>query len=164
MHRIAGTTRIFEAWSEEKWTVDGAAVDVSLICFGDTAVSLLGSNGDAVAAINPDLTAGLDLTRRVPCGRTANGAFLGIQKSGPFDVPGDVARAWMAEPANPNGRSNAEMLKPYWNGDDLTGRPRDMWFIDLPLGLSKADASLSRSPFGILRPLPMKTGRQFKNS
>ena len=26
MHRIAATTRIFEAWSEEKWTDDGAAV------------------------------------------------------------------------------------------------------------------------------------------
>jgi hypothetical protein len=35
MHRIAATTRIFEAWNEEKWTVDGAMVDVSLICFGD---------------------------------------------------------------------------------------------------------------------------------
>jgi hypothetical protein len=34
MHRIAATTRIFEAWNEDKWTVDGAMVDVSLICFG----------------------------------------------------------------------------------------------------------------------------------
>ena len=30
-----GDPRIFEAWNEEKWTVDGAMVDVSLICFGD---------------------------------------------------------------------------------------------------------------------------------
>jgi hypothetical protein len=85
-----------------------------------------------VAAINPDLTTGLDLTAAVPLRETRNRAFLGIQKSGPFDVPGDTARAWMAEPANPNGRSNVEILKPYWNGDNLTGRPRDVWFIDLP--------------------------------
>lgn len=53
----------------------------------------------------------------------------------------------MQEPTNPNGRGNAEVLKPYWNGDDLTGRPRDVWFIDLPLGLSRAEAALFASPF-----------------
>lgn len=53
----------------------------------------------------------------------------------------------MKEPTNPNGRNNSEVLKPYWNGDDLTGRPRDIWFIDLPLGLSKAEASLYAAPF-----------------
>ncbi|MCK1595552.1 DNA methyltransferase [Bradyrhizobium sp. 164] len=36
MQRIAATTRIYEAWNEEQWTVDGAAVDVSLICFGES--------------------------------------------------------------------------------------------------------------------------------
>lgn len=85
----------------------------------------------AVAGINPDLTSGLNLTQAKPLAENKDGAFLGIQKSGPFDVPGTLARAWMGEPANPNGHSNAEVLKPYWNGDDLTGRPRDMWFIDL---------------------------------
>ena len=33
MHRIAATTRIFKAWSEEKWTVDGAAMlPVNMTC------------------------------------------------------------------------------------------------------------------------------------
>jgi hypothetical protein len=147
LRRVSATTRIFEAWNEEQWTVDGAAVDVSLICFGDAGTDPARLNGEIVGAINPDLTAGLDLTVARPLLENRNGAFLGIQKSGPFDVPGAVARAWMQEPANPNGRSNADVLKPYWNGDDLTGRPRDMWFIDLPLGLSKSEASLFASPF-----------------
>jgi len=147
LHRIAETTRIFQAWSEEQWTVDGAAVDVSLICFGDAGDAPARLNGEVVSFINPDLTTGLNLTAAKPLRENHNGAFLGIQKSGPFDVPGEVARAWMQEPVNPHGRSNADVLKPYWNGDDLTGRPRDVWFIDLPLGLSKADASLYASPF-----------------
>ena len=147
MRRIAATTRIFEAWSEEKWTVDGAAVDVSLICFGDNGDEAVRLNGETVAGINPDLTTGIDLTRAGPLRENQNAAFLGIQKSGPFDVSGDVARQWMAEPANPNGRRNADVLKPYWNGDDLTGRPRDMWLIDLPLGLSMGEAALFASPF-----------------
>jgi type II restriction/modification system DNA methylase subunit YeeA len=36
MRRIAASTRIFAAWPEQQWTVDGAAVDVSLVCFGDS--------------------------------------------------------------------------------------------------------------------------------
>ena len=147
LHRISDTTRIFEAWSEEQWTIDGAAVDVSLICFGDAGDEPARLDGIEVSTINPDLTTGLDLTAARPLPENRNGAFLGIQKSGPFDVPGVVARAWMQEPTNPNGQHNAEVLKPYWNGDDLTGRPRDMWFIDLPLGLSKAEAALFASPF-----------------
>jgi hypothetical protein len=159
MHRVAATTRIFEAWNEEKWTVDGAAVDVSLICFGDNGEEPAKLNGQVVAGINPDLTSGLNLTQAKPLRENGNGAFLGIQKSGPFDVPGTLARAWMAEPANPNGRSNSEVLKPYWNGDDLAGRPRDMWFIDLPLGLSKGDAALFASPFNHIATTPDESGK-----
>ena len=158
MHRIAAATRIFEAWSEEKWTVDGAAVDVSLICFGDNGDEPVRLDGNVVAAINPDLTSGLDLTLAKPLPENRDGAFLGIQKSGPFDVPGVLARTWIGEPTNPNGRNNAEVLKPYWNGDDVTGRPRDMWFIDLPLGLAKKDAALFASPFNHIATTPDEAG------
>jgi hypothetical protein len=155
MQRIAAHTRIFEAWSEEQWTVDGAAVDVSLICFGESEGVEARLNGADVAAINPDLTSGLNLTLAKALVENRNGAFLGIQKSGPFDVPGELARAWMGEPTNPNGHNNSEVLKPYWNGDDVAGRPRDMWFIDLPLGLSKAEASLFASrPFRYIATTP----------
>ena len=99
MHRIAATTRIFEAWSEEKWTVDGAMVDVSLVCFGENGGGTVHLNGEAVDGINPDLTSGLDLTQAKPLPENKDGAFLGIQKSGPFDVTGTLARTWMSEPA-----------------------------------------------------------------
>lgn len=159
MRRIAATARIFEAWSEEKWTVEGATVDVSLVCFGDNGGKAASLNGETVAGINPDLTSGLDLTQAGPLQENRDGAFLGIQKSGPFDVPGTLARTWMREPVNPNRRSNAEVLKPYWNGDDVTGRPRDMWFIDLPVGLSMADAALFASPFKHIETAPDEEGK-----
>lgn len=147
MQRITATARIYEAWNEEQWTVDGAAVDVSLVCFGNDDGLEVRLNGEPVHSINPDLTSGLNLTLAKPLLENKNGAYLGIQKSGPFDVPGEIARAWMREPTNPNGRMNAEVLKPYWNGDDVAGRPRDFWFIDFPLALSKANASLYTKPF-----------------
>ena len=159
LKRIAAGTRIFDAWSEEQWTVDGAAVDVSLISFGDVGDEPVRLNGETVAAINADLTTGLDLTAARPLPENRDGAFLGIQKSGPFDVPGNVARAWMREPLNPNGRSNAEVLKPYWNGDDLTSRPRDIWLIDLPLGLTKAQAAQFAAPFAHVAATPDENGK-----
>ena len=147
MHRIVKITEVFAAWSEEQWTINGAAVDVSLICFGQSLSDRKLLDGQPVSHINADLTTGLDLTQAGALPENAGVALLGIQKSGPFDVPGDLARQWMNLPINPNGSKNAEILKPYWNGDDLTARPRDMWFIDLPLGLSEAQAALFASPF-----------------
>jgi type II restriction/modification system DNA methylase subunit YeeA len=161
MKRIVESTRIFDAWSEEKWTIDGAAVDVSLICFGDSEKpSTL--NGQAVEAINADLSSGLDLTQTIPLRENSDSAYLGIQKSGPFDIEGSVARGWMLEPKNPNGRSNSEVLRPYWNGDDVTGRPRDFWLIDLPLNLSAFEASVFASPYAHLETAEDEEGKTVK--
>jgi hypothetical protein len=88
MHRIAGTTRIFEAWSEEQWTLDGAAVDVSLICFGDTGGESVRLDGETVAAINPDLTAGLNLTVARPLRENRNGPSLVSRKAARSTSPG----------------------------------------------------------------------------
>ncbi|MEM6908349.1 MAG: hypothetical protein AAF494_06685 [Pseudomonadota bacterium] len=65
----------------------------------------------------------------------------------------------MTEPTNPNGQQNSNILKPYWNGDDVTGRPRDYWLIDLPLGLSEADASAFASPFDHIQTTPDEDGK-----
>lgn len=158
MQRIVSSTQIFEAWSEEKWTIAGAAVDVSIICFGQSVGRPI-LNGVAVEAINPDLTSGLNLTLAQNLHENRNGAFLGIQKSGPFDVGGELARSWLRLPLNPNGQPNSTVLKPYWNGDDVTGRPRDFWLIDMPLGLSEAAASQFAEPFDHVRSTPDDDGK-----
>lgn len=161
MKRIVESTRIFDAWNEEKWTIDGAAVDVSLVCFGESSQPAT-LNGKAVDTINADVTSGLDLTKTTALKENSDAAYLGIQKSGPFDVQGSLAREWMTEPQNPNGRRNHAVLRPYWNGDDITGRPRDMWLIDLPLNLSEADASVFASPFSHLEIAKDEDGKTVK--
>ncbi|WCT71911.1 class I SAM-dependent DNA methyltransferase [Sphingomonas naphthae] len=158
LRRIVETTRIFEAWSEEKWTVDGAAIDVSLICFGHKSGPEI-LNGLEVESINPDLSAGLNLTLAVNQPQNIGGAYLGIQKSGPFDISGKIARSWLGEPLNPNGRPNKDVLNPYWNGDDVTSRPRDFWLITLPSGLSEANASLFAKPFEHIQNTPDRDGK-----
>ncbi len=111
-------------------------------------------NGLEVERINANLTAGTDLSAAAKLRENRGRSMLGIQKSGPLDVDGETARRWLQLPTNPNGRPNSDILRPYWNGDDLTGRPRDVWFIDLPRQLSEADASLFETPFGYLLEVP----------
>ncbi len=112
---------------------------------------LLYLDGVAVSHINPDLTTGIDLTPSRPLLQNRSVAFLGIQKSGPLDIPGGLARRWAALPINPNGLRNDELLRPYWNGDDVTARPRDIWLIDYPLNLAEARAALFEAPFQFLK-------------
>ena len=147
--------RLFEAWSDEPWVVDGAAVRVSLVCFSradDAAASDSRLDGEPVDEIHTDLTArrggtGVDLTgvQRLP--QNAGTAFMGDTKGGPFDVAGDQAREWLRLPANPNGRTNADVLKPWVNGMDLTRRPAGKWIVDFGFERAIADAALYEEPF-----------------
>jgi type II restriction/modification system DNA methylase subunit YeeA len=51
---IVNNARIFEAWSDEPWTVDGAAVRVSLVCFDKQTSSGVKLNGQSVNRILSD--------------------------------------------------------------------------------------------------------------
>ena len=149
------TRRIFEAWSDEPWVIDGAAVRVSLVCFsraGDDVVSGARLNGQPVDEIYTDLTArrdgaGVDLTGVRRLLENAGVAFMGDTKGGPFDVTGDQAREWLRLPANPNGRTNADVLKPWVNGMDLTRRPSGKWVVDFGWTMSAVEAALYEEPF-----------------
>jgi len=97
---IAEELVIYDAWDELPWTIEGARVEVSIICFSGEADAppdrLL--NGRSVAKVNADLTAGLDLTKAKPLLENRGASLLGIQKSGPFDISGDLARQWLMLP------------------------------------------------------------------
>ncbi len=149
------TRRVFEAWSDEPWVNDGAAVRVSLVCFSGTDDGFASEtrlDGQPVDEIYADLTArrdssGIDLTRLQTLPANVGVAFKGDTKGGPFDVPGDQAREWLRLPANPNGRTNADVLKPWMNGMDLTRRSAGKWIVDFGWERSEADAALYEGPF-----------------
>ena len=147
--------RIFETWSDEPWVIDGAAVRVSLVCFSradDDSVAGARLDGESVDEIHADLTArrggaGVDLTRVHRLPENASVAFMGDTKGGAFDITGDQAREWLRLPTNPNGRTNADVLKPWMNGMDLTRRPDGKWIIDFGWKMSASDAALYEEPF-----------------
>ena len=123
---------IFDAWSDEPWVIDGAAVRVSLVCFSQPDGELKSErrlDGEAVDEIYTDLTArrggaGVDLTKARRLAQNVGVAFMGDTKGGPFDVPGDLAREWLQEPTNPNGRPNSDVLVPWMNGMAIARRAR----------------------------------------
>ena len=169
--RILEDSTIFDAWSNEPWVVEGAAVRVSLICFASKDAELpVRLDESDVSQINADLSPGsLDFTCASPLKRNKGVAFQGDIKRGSFEIPGDLARSWLRLPANPNGRPNADVLKPWMNGMDLTRRPRDMWIVDFGDTMSEVEAALYEEPFAYVtkhvKPIRQKnrekTSREF---
>ena len=149
LHRIVEQDAIFDAWSDEPWVVEGADVRVSLICFSRRDTGLVANlDGQDTPRIHADLTSGmLDFTQVTSQNKNKGVAFQGDIKRGAFDIPGDLAREWLRLPANPNGRPNSDVLKPWVNGMDLTRRPRDKWIIDFGWTMSENDAALYEAPF-----------------
>jgi type II restriction/modification system DNA methylase subunit YeeA len=146
LERIKQTSDIFMAWSDQDWVQDGVAVHVSMVGFGDDdGVSRI-LDGRIVQNINADLTAMSDLTTVLPLVENQRRGFRGNQKGGPFDIPGDVARAMLAE-KNTDGRNNRDVIRPWFNGLDVTRRPRDMWIIDFGTHMPIEDAQKYEAPF-----------------
>ncbi len=144
---IVKDVKIFDAWADEPWVNEGAAVRVSLVCFGlNENGGVL--NGKPVQRISADLSGdggGVDLTTARLLPQNAGVSFEGAQKNGPFDIEGQIARSWLRLP-NPHSQSNALVLKQYLNAADVTGRPADSWMIDFH-GFSEEEAKLFDAPF-----------------
>ena len=147
LDRIVETTRIVEAWSDEEWVNEGAAVRVSLVVFGKSESVRL--NGATVGRINADLTSGdggLDITTGQVLSENSGVCFMGTTKVGAFDIEGDKARQWLLVP-NPNGQPSSDVVKPWANGQDIAKRPSDTWIIDFGVDMAEMEASLYEQPF-----------------
>jgi type II restriction/modification system DNA methylase subunit YeeA len=152
LSRICETTKIFNAWSDEAWINEGAAVRVSLVCFGNSNQKPR-LNGQPVHTIFADLTAQtsadssiIDLTTAKPLAENKDIAFQGTIKVGDFDISGALAREWLKQP-NPNGKPNSDVVRPWANGMDITRRSSDTWIIDFGTNMTEDDASLYEIPF-----------------
>jgi type II restriction/modification system DNA methylase subunit YeeA len=165
LDRIAQNGVIFEAWDDEPWVLDGAAVRVSLVCFAKEAIAAEARlDGRPVPRVNADLTGALDFTAARPLSENRGIAFMGDTKGGAFDIPGDLARDWLQLPLNPNGRPNSDVLRPWMNGKDLTRQPSGRWIIDFGWEMSEREAALYEAPFAYaylhIRPVRVQNRRE----
>lgn len=149
LERIKQTGDIFMAWPDEPWNQDGAAVRVSLFGFDDGTETMRTLNDNHVAVINSDLSSRVDVSQARPLRENHGLSFIGTQKGGAFDIPETLAKRWLNMP-NPDGVSNADVVRPWVNGMDITGRSSNRWIIDFNQ-LSEAEAALYLEPFEYVR-------------
>jgi type II restriction/modification system DNA methylase subunit YeeA len=141
---------IFFARSDDPWVLSGANVHISFVGQDDGSETERTLNGQPVQAINADLTSGLDLTRARRLRENLGIAFQGITLGGDFDLKAELAEVMLQSP-NPDGRHNADVVRPWLNAQDLTGRSRNAWAIDFGPARSEADAALFEDPFEYVR-------------
>jgi type II restriction/modification system DNA methylase subunit YeeA len=184
LERVCSTGRIFCAWSDEPWINEGAAVRVSIVCFEaksapDSVPYVVAEpepcygasvrfNDSTAAEIFPDLTArqdgtvSLNMTAVKPLAENKRICFMGTTKVGPFDISADLARPWLTLPTNPNGRPNADVVRPWVNGMDITRRPSDTWIVDFGCDMTETQAAFYEAPFEYVR-RQVKPGREKNN-
>ena len=118
LDQIVADAAIFDAWSDEPWVVDGAAVRVSLVCFASQdaryPVHLDGAKVDRIA---PDLTAGTaDLTKvgRLARNRSRD-AILSPDDTEPDWPPANVVIAHAQTHVLPmRQRSKVKGISDFW--------------------------------------------------
>lgn len=169
---IKASLQIYRAYSDEPWTVEGAAVRVSIACFGDKKqiISPVMLDGETVSEISASLTPlakGTVNTSKV--GKISDNegiAYQGIKRVGQFEIPYETAKGWLQLPENPNGRTNADVLKPWASGFDVLRRPQDMWIIDYGWDTPENKACLYEKPFEFLREhvKPTRVGKREKRA
>ncbi|MFA7382395.1 MAG: DNA methyltransferase [Desulfurivibrionaceae bacterium] len=174
LERILASTKIFEAWSDEDWVNEGAAVRVSLVCFGARRHAGLPAppgitgrlDGQPVTTIHADLTGGqdgqaLDLTQARPLPANKSHSFFGLCLAGPFKVDTATALAWLQDTGNPNGRPNSEVVRPIYNGSDITRRWAGNWVVDFA-GMEQAEAADYLAPFAHVETMvkPVRAGNR----
>jgi type II restriction/modification system DNA methylase subunit YeeA len=148
LEKLSKFAPIFEAWADEPWVVDGAAVRVSLICF-EWKVTPRNArlNGQPVEQVSSSLTSAIENGRALILPENKSYAYQGIKRVGQFEIPRQTAVEWLLAPANPNGRKNSDVLKPWASGFDVVRRPQDYWIVDYGWDTSHDDASLYELPF-----------------
>jgi type II restriction/modification system DNA methylase subunit YeeA len=150
LDRIIVEGSIFFARSNREWTLEGAAVRVSMIGFDDGTETMRELDGMFVSSINADLSAGDDLTKLFSLRQNQGIAFQGPVKVGRFEVDPDIAQKMLSAPINPNGLPNSEVVIPWIIARDITDRAKGMYIVDFQ-DRTEAEAALFEMPFEHVR-------------
>jgi type II restriction/modification system DNA methylase subunit YeeA len=104
-------------------------------------------DGQPVPFINADLTTGSNTASAHRLNENAGLSFIGDQKGGKFELTASDATALLRLPANPNGKTNADVIRHWINGSDITSRSRGLYIIDFGVDMSERNAAFYEAPF-----------------
>ncbi len=149
LERIKSTGDIFWAYSDRRWILDGAAVNISMIGFDNGIEKERFLDGaSSVTKINADLTkTPFNIQDALHLEENVNIAFLGVMKGGSFDIPNELAQQMLNDKSNTENRKNSDVVKKTANALDITDRPRNFWIIDFGVDMPLEDAKLYHKPF-----------------
>ncbi len=150
LKRIKDTGDIFFAESDRPWILAGANVHVSMVGFDNGAEDLHVLDGRRVKEITPQLNAESKIHTAAIIEANSGISFMGITPAGPFDVPFELALQWLDSP-NPSGKPNSDVVRPYFNGNDLTKRAREAWTVDFGVDIPLEIAAAYEGPFRYLQ-------------
>ena len=145
LKRIKDTGDIFMAWSDREWILDGARVRVSMVGFDNAAEDRRVLDGLSASAINPDLTAAVDITTALSLRHNVEICFMGPSPKGPFDIEAQLAQKMIQADSR-----NEFVVRPVASGIDIARRSRNLWTIDFGL-LSFEEARQYSEPFNYLQ-------------
>ncbi len=150
LDRIKETGSIFWARSEQEWSLDGAALRVSMIGFDDGVESQRMLDNQNVSNINADLTTSVDLTRATLLEENATICFQGPSPKGPFDIDEEMAQRMLQAALNPNGRPNSDVVRRVVGAAELVQGTFNRWTIDFGL-MASEEAAAYILPFEYLK-------------
>ncbi len=150
LERIKTTGNIFMAWSDLPWALDGAAVRISIVGFDNGDENDYTLSGVPVMYINADLQNTIDATKAQVLTENLGLSYVGIQKTGEFDISDEQAKA-MLSAINPNALPNSDVLKPFYNAKDIIDRGAQRWIIDFGVDTTLETAMKYQLPFEHLR-------------
>lgn len=171
---IAESKQFLEVRRDEDWIVEGAAVRVAIICISARPVLQPMLDGSQVDQIFSNLRGsndaeGVDLTKARRLRANLQVSFQGVVPRGSlskkkarqlklpqatFVLSGQEARSMLMLPLNVNGRSNDDVVVPYLNGKDVTGRRLDRFIVDFQ-SMSEANAMLFEKPYEYIKPVKL---------
>ena len=106
-------------------------------------------DGLEVENLNPDLSTGPNASTGARLTENLRFAFMGTKKVGAFDL--DTAPAAdMLRAANPHGRPNSDVLRPFRNGSDLVRVDSHRWVVDFGVDRLHEEAAHYEAPFEYL--------------
>jgi hypothetical protein len=151
LSHIKQTGDIFYAQSDRPWILDGASVRVSMVGFDNGTEATRERDGIEVQTINADLTSTVNLTTSQRLVENMSISYMGDTKVGPFEIDYATAQKMLEAPLNMNHRPNSDVIHPWANGLDVTGRSRNMWIIDFGVGTEEETAALYELPFEYIK-------------
>lgn len=163
LERIKQTGDIFWGQSNKEWVLDGASVNVSMVAFDDGSEQERFLDGNTINSIPANLSGVADLTAIKSLDENSGIGFRSDEKGGPFDIDEATAKRMLSSP-NPNGHPNSDVVRPYYNAQDITNQWSHSWVIDFGSSMVLEKAALYEQPFEyikrVVKPVRDKSNNQ----